>query len=111
MQGDRTMPGQRGVRMPFLGGEMIVPTGPVRLAMATGATILPVFCVRRPDGAMTVIMDEPITMDDMDLHDLATHPAQVAVAAALERVIGAHPEQWLAIHRAFLDDDEAGRGG
>jgi KDO2-lipid IV(A) lauroyltransferase len=50
IQGDRVMPGQKGVRMPFLGGHLLLPTGPVKLATASGAPIIPVVSVRTPAG-------------------------------------------------------------
>ena len=50
IQGDRVMPGQRGMEMPFLRGHLSLPTGPVKLASASGAPIIPVFtaCRRWP---------------------------------------------------------------
>ena len=46
IQGDRVMPGQRGAEVPFLGGHIPIPTGPVKLALITGSPIIPVFSVR-----------------------------------------------------------------
>ena len=37
IQGDRVMPGQKGERLAFFDGHMLFPTGPVRLAIASGS--------------------------------------------------------------------------
>ena len=36
LQGDRVLPGQKGQVVPFLGGHVELPTGPVKLALASG---------------------------------------------------------------------------
>ena len=45
IQGDRVMPGQKGQPVKFFDGHILMPTGPVRLAMVTGSPIIPVFSV------------------------------------------------------------------
>ncbi|MDZ4753297.1 MAG: lysophospholipid acyltransferase family protein [Phycisphaerae bacterium] len=101
MHADRTMQGQRGVRMSFLGtSDAELPPGPVRLAAAAGAPIVPTFCVRLPSG-LRVWADEVIEMEEARLAaaDVADHPAQRRLVASMERAIRAHPEQWMA----FMD--------
>lgn len=98
LHGDRTMPFQRGSRVPFLGADdTVLPTGPVRLALACGSPIVPTFCYRSSAGLEIEMMD-PIVHEAASLRaeEVARHPAQAAVAVALERAIRSHPEQWLA---------------
>jgi phosphatidylinositol dimannoside acyltransferase len=103
IQGDRVVPGQKGRRMPFLGGHLMLPTGPVKLAMASGAPIVPVFSVRTPRGGVRLFIEEAITVgDDAD-------EALARVAAVIAKYVAAYPQQWLVLHPAFDEDATAHR--
>lgn len=98
LHGDRTMPFQRGHRTRFLGADdALLPTGPARLALACGAPIVPTFCYRGEEGLEIEMMD-PIEHGEESLRadEVARHPSQLALVAAIERAIRSHPEQWLA---------------
>ena len=107
MQGDRVMPGQRGERLPFLSGHMLFPNGPVRLAMLTGAPILPIFAPRLPDGTVRIIIEEPIGAP----LDRDGSQAMIQLSRAIERTVRAYPAQWLVLHRAFCEDEAQGSSG
>ena len=96
MQGDRVMPGQKGVTVDFLGRPMRFPTGPVRLALATNAPIVPVFSLHTPGRRVRIVLEEPITVDDGELM-----PAVRRLAKVIERYVSAHPDQWLMMHRVW----------
>jgi phosphatidylinositol dimannoside acyltransferase len=100
IQGDRVMPGQKGRRMPVLGGHMVLPTGPLKLAMATGAPIVPTFSVRDPDGRIRLFIEPPIWVED----EASFESGLEAVRAALEKYLRRFPDQWLMIHRAWCED-------
>jgi lauroyl/myristoyl acyltransferase len=98
MHADRTMPGQSGTAMRFLSREdVVLPTGPVRLAVSVGAPVVPVFCRHTPAG-LQVEMRPPITHDAELLRAgaAAGHPTQVRLVAEMERAILADPGQWMA---------------
>lgn len=103
IQGDRVLPGQKGERVPFLGGHMMLPTGPVKLALASGAPIVPIFSIRHPDGAIRLFVEEPIraTADP--------HQAMRTLASVIEKYVGRYPDQWLVFHRPWCEDAECGR--
>jgi phosphatidylinositol dimannoside acyltransferase len=104
IQGDRVMPGQKGRRMPFLGGHVLLPTGPVKLATASGAPIVPVFSVRTQAGRIKLFIEDAIIVgDDID-------QAMGKIAAVIGKYVSAYPEQWLVLHRAFCEDAEPARG-
>lgn len=95
---DRTMPGQSGVRMPFLGLEDAeLPPGPLRLASTVGSPIIPTFCARTPRG-LHIWTDGWIgtSAERLSAPEVACHPAQQALVAAMERAIRRYPEQWMA---------------
>lgn len=101
LHADRTMPGQRGAPMTFLGlRDAMLPAGPVRLAASSGAPLVPTFCVRTP-GGLHVIADPAIEVPPgaLALREVPAHPAQRALVAAMEHRIRAQPAEWLA----FMD--------
>ena len=103
IQGDRVMPGQKGKRMPMCGGHVLLPTGPVKLATASGAPIIPVFSIRNADGRIELFVEEAIVVgDDVDA-------AMAQTARVIEQYVLSYPQQWLVLHRAFCEDvDEPG---
>jgi lauroyl/myristoyl acyltransferase len=104
MQGDRVMPGQRGVRLPFFNGHMLFPSGPVKLARMTGAPLVPVFAPRLPDGRAKIILEEPIIVSAGNEDPSRPDDALIQLARIIEQMVRAHPEQWLALQRAFCED-------
>lgn len=114
LQGDRVMPGQKGRRVPVLGGDMLLPAGPVKLALATSAPIVPVFSVRTPAGKVRLCVEPAITVDRDD--DDACAGAGVGagldramreVAAVIGKYVAAYPEQWLMLQPAWCEDAAA----
>lgn len=100
LQGDRVMPGQKGQRVPVLGADMMLPSGPAKLALASGAPIVPVFCVRLPSGKIRLCVEPAIdvsTPQDVDR-------AMEQLAAVVGKYIRAHGEQWLMLQPAWCED-------
>ncbi len=62
MQGDRDF-NNTGVAVPFFGREAYFPRGPLRVAMATDAAVLPAFIVRVADGRYRAILEEPLPIE------------------------------------------------
>jgi KDO2-lipid IV(A) lauroyltransferase len=101
IQGDRVLPGQKGQRVPFLGSEMELPLGPIKLAAASGAPIVPVFSIRMPDGKIRLVIEPAIEVAPDESPDRdSIHPAMKTLAAVLEKHISAHPDQWLMLQPA-----------
>lgn len=99
---DRPLEGD-GVRVPFFGREIEVPAGPARLALRTGAKVLPTAFPRlRPDEP-----DVDTLCDwDVELPSTGDHEADVRVLT--ERIVGAHerfirqrPDQWYMFRRMW----------
>ena len=104
VQADRVMPGQKGSRVPFLHGHLLLPTGPIKLAMASGAPIIPVFAARTPAGKIRIHV-EPAVVVDGD-----PHASLLRLAGVLEKYVRAYPDQWLLFHKAFCDDEDENKG-
>jgi len=110
MQADRVMPDQKGERVGFLGGHLRVPGGPVKLSLATGAPIVPIFSVRQDDGRVAVHIEEAIFPQTMTDAPMAPHPALLGIAEVMARYVRQYPDQWLRLQTAFcedMDDDPA----
>ncbi len=98
IQGDRVMPGQKGTCVPLLGGHILLPPGPMKLAAAAGAPIIPIFSLRTGRDKLRICIEPPIHLG----------PGPDAIAAAMNQwahtlatYITRHPEQWLMLDNAF----------
>jgi phosphatidylinositol dimannoside acyltransferase len=103
IQGDRVLRGQKGRRVPFLGGHMLMPTGPVKLALATGAPIIPTFTLRQPNGRIRLFVESPIWVTAEESADSALR----SMTAIIEKYLRQYPEQWLMVRRAWCEDNES----
>jgi phosphatidylinositol dimannoside acyltransferase len=94
-------PGGTGLPTEFFGQKTPLPTGPVLLALRTGAPILPAYVSRRYDGRLDGIVGTPVSF-----HRTGDRRADVAeitrlVTARLEYHIGRYPEQWTVLQRVW----------
>jgi Kdo2-lipid IVA lauroyltransferase/acyltransferase len=94
---------RKGVFVDFFGLPASTSDGVARLAMATGAPVLPCFMVR--EGASTrhrIVLSPAIELDrgrtDRDAAVIANTQRFVA---EIERAIRAHPDHWNWIHRRW----------
>jgi KDO2-lipid IV(A) lauroyltransferase len=69
---------------------------PARLAVATGASILPVTC-RRDGWGWALDIHAPIDTSGDDAAVIGR------IAARVEPAIRAHPEQWYPFHHVYAD--------
>jgi len=107
MQADRAMPGQKAQAVPMFGGHILLPLGPLKLAQISASPIIPVFTIRNPDGRCRLIAESPIRVDaDAELID-GVHPALLHLGAIIAKHLAAHPEQWLILTPAFMEDQTA----
>jgi len=102
MQGDRDFD-NTGVAVPFFGREAYFPRGPLRVAMASGATLLPAFIVRMPDGRYRAIVEEPLPVESEGDRDAALRRNLERYVAILERYVAQYPDQWYCFY-PFWDD-------
>jgi lauroyl/myristoyl acyltransferase len=103
LQGDRVMPGQKGKPLPFLGGHLMLPTGPMKLAQATGAPVVPIFSIRTPGGKLRVVI-EPALCSESNTAGAGTDPVMTEWATVLERYVRQFPDQWLLLQPAVEED-------
>ena len=102
MQGDRDF-NNTGIAVPFFGRDAFFPRGPLRVAMATQAVVLPAFIVRVPDGRYRAVLEEPLAIERGGDREEALRENLRRYVAILERYIRASPEQWYCFY-PFWDD-------
>jgi KDO2-lipid IV(A) lauroyltransferase len=83
---------QDGIPVRLFGEWTTLPAGPAMLAGRTGAAIVPVVCRRMPDGTYEASHYDPIEVSGTSAAEMQR--ATQAVAAAVEDMIAAAPEQW-----------------
>ncbi len=86
----------------FLGSWTTLPPGPAVLAARTGATILPFWTIRRPDGTFLGEVGAPIHVASVKPAEIAR--ATQAIADALEPAVREAPEQWCVFKPMWPDD-------
>jgi KDO2-lipid IV(A) lauroyltransferase len=89
VQGDRATGGRADVPLPFFGAPALFPIGPFVLARASGAPVLPAFCVLGRDARYRIFMETPIWVargnEEAGLRQLV---------AVIKRYVSNYPEQW-----------------
>lgn len=111
IQADRVMPGQKGVVVPFMGGHVELPMGPIKLAAISGAPILPVFTIRLPSGKSRIVIEPAIEVrpDERVVRPAEPPRPLLELAAVIEKHVRANPEQWLMLHPMWCEDRPEGR--
>jgi lauroyl/myristoyl acyltransferase len=102
LQADRVMPRQKGLRMKFLHGHLLMPTGPVRLAMITGSPIIPIISTRALTGQIQIHIEDAINVHPSD----PIEKPMLQLKNIIEKYIQAYPTQWLMLEPAFCEDQK-----
>ena len=93
MQVDRVPPGMRGRTASMFGEAWQVPEGPLKLAAASGAPIVPVFTRRLGFMSYEAIVAEPVRLSRRPSSE-ELDAAAGKIAGALEGFIRQNPTQW-----------------
>ena len=109
LQADRIMPGQKGVPVPFFDGHIEMPTGAIKLALITGATIIPIFSIRTSVARVKIVVEEAFTVSRADGPVNGSHPALHRIASAVERHVRENPEQWSMVYPVWCEDQPDAR--
>lgn len=97
------------VEVDFMGGRATVSAIPARIALATGALVVPAVVFRGPEGDTLVrpVIDtrgarfEPTDDEERDVGALTQ-----LIMDSLGRMLEQHPEQWLVFHPIWLDEGQ-----
>lgn len=81
-----------------------MPTGPVELAMRTGAVLIPTFCHRRQPDGIEAFMEEPLELMDSGDFDADVRANALRLLARFERHLRQDPGQWIVLERVWGAD-------
>ena len=85
--------GKDGHKSTFFGEETTLPTGAMRIAMRTGATVIPAFNLRRGDNHYDAYFEPALEIVTGDGDALVKNMEQLA--RVMEKYIKICPEQWV----------------
>jgi KDO2-lipid IV(A) lauroyltransferase len=90
-----------GVFVDFFGRPAYTPSGPVSLALATGATIIPGFIIRTADGRHQIQLSPPfdLKVTNNKKQDILTNTQ--ALTKIIEDYVRRFPSQWVWMHRRW----------
>lgn len=91
---------RHGVFVDFLGRKASTTLGPARIALATGAPLMMVFIVRRPDGRHVITIEPRLEAGDRHDPGAALRLTRLHVAR-LEHWVRARPAAWFWLHRRW----------
>lgn len=93
--------GRDGVFVPFFGTPASTPPGPAEFALRAGTPILFGAMHRTAEGGYAGVLEAPLSLPAGLDHAAGVRELTRQHAAALERVVRAHPAQWLWTHRRW----------
>ena len=86
---------QDGLRSDFFGEQTTLPSAAVRIAMRTGAAVVPAFNLRRDGGRYDVYFEPAV--DIIPSGNAAVEKNMEQVTHVMERYIRSCPEQWVVL--------------
>ena len=103
--------GTEGELLPMFGQPTRVWGAIARLAMLSGARVVPAFGVRRTpflaDGRIVATVSQGWNVPKTGDRNAAIAQGTRQTVAELEHIISAHPDQWLWLHRRWREKDGA----
>jgi KDO2-lipid IV(A) lauroyltransferase len=102
LMGDRDIEGPRQL-LPFCGKETWMPTGPIEVALRTGAIVIPSFSHRR-GKRFDAYMEEPLKLERTGDFEADARNGALEYLARFEKRLRAEPWQW-AVLESLWDED------
>jgi lauroyl/myristoyl acyltransferase len=106
LMGDRDIEGPR-MRLPFFGRETWMPTGPVEVALRTGAPLFPSFSLRRGKYKIEAFLEEPLVIERTEDFQADVRALALRWIERYEEYLRREPHQWAVLERLW--DDEPAR--
>jgi KDO2-lipid IV(A) lauroyltransferase len=93
LQGDRNY-GRRGMKADFFGSPVTFPPGPVLLAMASKAPLIPIFIIQEDGKGYRFLVEDPVPMQDTGNREEDARENLERVVRILEGYLRRYPDQW-----------------
>ena len=88
-----------GIFVPFFGREAWTPTAPAKIAIATGAAILPLFMIRESGSRYRLFIEDPI-LPNGDSEDEVRSITELW-SRVVENYVRRYPDQWVWMHNRW----------
>ncbi len=98
---DQDISSLKGVFVPFLGKPAYTPVAPVRLALTSGAPMLPNFLIRLENGNYKLIVGDVLRPEIKTTREEAVEEYTRAWMKSFETIIRRYPEQWAWMHNRW----------
>ncbi len=95
---DQRVNPDQGVEVPFFGRPAWTHPVLARMAVKTGAPVVPTFALRERPGVYSLRYDEPVMVDDLAAGERGDVPLTTRYMKILEDAIRERPDQWLWYH-------------
>ena len=91
------------IQVPFFGAPAEVSSAPARIALRTGAWVVPAVVVQGPEDPAIVrpIIDVSLQYEPTGLEEEDVHRLTALIMASLERQIRRYPDQWFIFRRMW----------
>ncbi|PHR61659.1 MAG: lipid A biosynthesis acyltransferase [Robiginitomaculum sp.] len=93
-----------GIEIPFFGVGAMTAPGPTRLAIKTGAPLVPMSVVRTQGANFRVTVHAPIQLDKTDDRNADIRAGVIKVTTFVEDYIRQNPTDWFWVHRRWPKD-------
>ncbi len=93
MIGDKDFFG-RSRPVSYFGQKVNFPIGPVVLALNSGASLIPAFILKRPDGRYFGVLEDPIALELEGDRNKIIDENLAKTARIFEKYIRSYPDQW-----------------
>jgi lauroyl/myristoyl acyltransferase len=100
LMADRDIEGPKAL-LPFFGEEAMIPTGPIEVALRTGAAVIPSFCVRTERGGVDAYLEEPLELVRTGDMEKDVRASTLRFLARLEPRLRQHPDQWVVLESVW----------
>lgn len=97
---DQDIDSIEGVFVDFFGKKAYTPVAPVKIALASGAPVIPIFIIRNKKRH-TIIVEEPIRVEKGQDKEKAVLLYTQKWSSLVEHYIRKYPEQWVWMHRRW----------
>ena len=90
-----------GVEVTFFGHKVTATPAAAFLALRCKCPVLTIFCVREPDGQLTLVVKPPLQLKRTGTLRSDVQANTQVITDAVERMVREYPEQWFWVHKRW----------
>ncbi|MHC4249710.1 MAG: lysophospholipid acyltransferase family protein [Planctomycetota bacterium] len=106
LMGDRDV-GMGSIEIEFFGRPTFFPQGPARIALTSGAPVLPAFVIRRLDDSFVLHIEPPVVVPGGGSRRERAQAMTQEFANTVERYVRLFPTQWAVFYKYWPEEGEA----